>query len=156
MEIYVTPALRQVLDQNNVTNYLPAYEGESAGLDLYCTGSPKSLNAFRDIQCNSWLIPTGLYINLPKNMVGLILDRSSIAKTLKFRRAGVIDPGYKGEIFVNLVGFDGDTPEIGDKLPVQLVVVPFRSDYKEVTLEEYTTLTSSSKRGSGALGSSDK
>lgn len=152
MEIYVTPALRQVLDQNSVTNYLPAYEGESAGLDLYCTGAARELCT---ASLTSWLIPTGLHINLPRGMVGLILDRGSISKGLHVRRAGVIDPGYKGEIFVNLLS-PVAPPQPGEKLPVQLVVVPFRTDYKEVTLEEYTTLTSSSKRGSGALGSSDK
>lgn len=155
MFIYLNSTLKKILTDKGISEYVPAYGGESAGLDLYCAGEVKFLRSPTATSA-SMLIPTGLHINLPKNMVGLILDRGSISKTAFVRRAGVIDPGYKGEIFVNLVNLDLSTIKLGDKLPVQLVVVPFISDYKEVTLEEYNTMTSTSKRGDGALGSSNQ
>jgi dUTPase len=160
-QILISPQLRNVLDFHHVTQYGPAYQGESVGLDLYYTGD----------QVLSWdvgehhatldgkqvrLIPTGLRIKLAPNMVGLLLERGSVIKTPFVKRAGVIDPGYTDEIFVNLASLG--SPYIlrpGDKLPVQLVVVPCDNQFTEVTQSEWTTLTSTAKRGDGKVGSSN-
>jgi dUTPase len=102
------------------------------------------------------LIPTGLRIKLAPNMVGLLLERGSVVKTPFVKRAGVIDPGYTDEIFVNLASLG--SPYIlrpGDKLPVQLVVVPCDNQFTEVTQSEWTVLTSTAKRGDGKVGSSN-
>lgn len=52
------------------------------------------------------LIPTGLRINLPANTVGYVCPRSGLAANHRItvlNAPGVIDPGYTGEIFVNLI-----------------------------------------------------
>lgn len=52
------------------------------------------------------LIPTGLHIGLPPNTVGYVCPRSGLAvkhRVTVLNAPGVIDPGYTGEIFVNLI-----------------------------------------------------
>ena len=87
-------------------SYKPAYDGESVGLDLYNAG-PEVVIPGR----NKWtvfdepaiFIPTGIKLALPKNTVGLIKERGSVTKSGLFVRAGVIDPGYTDEVFINFV-----------------------------------------------------
>lgn len=94
-------------------------------------------------------ISTGIAIELPYGTVGLFLDKSSIGKQSVHNFAGVIDAGYRGELFVflhNMVVYDYSVTEQftsndmllnsllrapyiikkGDKI-TQLVVVPFIS-----------------------------
>lgn len=134
---------------------MPAYSGESAGLDLYYTGKEDIILSYRN---PSKLIPTGLRIALPKGKVALLRERGSIIKTPLFLRAGVIDPGYTGEIFVNLVYY----PSIGDfliepnqKLPVQLIVTSFDYNFVQVNEQDWQMLTTSSIRKEGKIGSTN-
>ena len=39
IKIYCNDNLKDVLDDNDIEEYVPAYGGESAGLDLYNAGS---------------------------------------------------------------------------------------------------------------------
>lgn len=160
-QILISPELQVVLDAQNITQYGPAYGGESAGLDLYYTGThklewdSKSHHPYM-VDEMTRLIPTGLRIALPSNMVGLILERGSISKTNLVKRAGVIDSSYTGEVFVNLVNLGGNyLIHPGDKLPVQLVVVPCDNQFVPVTPSEWASITSTSKRKEGKVGSSN-
>jgi len=166
----LTPQLAFHLTQQGIepNDYKPAYNGESIGLDLFYAGENTIcleqacyddgvVNTIKDhgndTRRMKILLPTGVHIALPKGYVGLILDRGSISKTNLIRRAGVIDPGYTGEIFVNLIGSQIINP--GDKLPVQLVVIKAESDYTVVTKEEFKELTSKANRQENKTGSSD-
>tara|TARA_Y100000034_G_C6894225_1_gene411919 strand:- start:1052 stop:1558 length:507 start_codon:yes stop_codon:yes gene_type:complete len=141
-------------------DYRPAYDGESVGLDLYNMGLEKQV-----LGRNKWTvfgeepqtIPTGIRICLPRGTVGLIKERGSISETGLILRAGVIDPGYTGEIFVNVlnVGERDTVIPVGAKLPFQLIVVPHYCDFKTVPYQEYLTAAISSSRREGNLGSSD-
>lgn len=131
----VTPALSQALKRNNLTpeQYVPAYGGESAGLDLFNAGpdivvppldspalrkwlrhnpSKQGLDALtswvdvpEEIRKNYYkvLIPTGLRIALRPNQVGILKERSSVTKSPLTIRAGVIDSGYTDQIYINTV-----------------------------------------------------
>jgi dUTPase len=75
--------------------------------------------------------------------------------------AGVIDPGYTGEIFV-AASHTYQPGSIKDyfikpyaKLPFQMVVVPFRNDFNIVTKDVYDDSVSGAKRLTGKVGSSD-
>jgi dUTP pyrophosphatase len=48
------------------------------------------------------VVPTGLYLELPKDEWALILDRSGVSSKGVHRFAGVIDPDYRGEVKVVL------------------------------------------------------
>ncbi len=167
--IYLNDKLKEVLIANKVDplGYSPAY-GESAGLDLYYTGEEelhfmhdRENPSILDKDSNSWkevkLIPTGLHVAIPKGYVGLILDRGSIIKTSLIRRAGVVDPGYTNEVFVNIVnpGPGTHTLKPGSKLPLQLVVVVCDNEFVSVSREEYDAHMADSKRKGGHVGSSD-
>jgi dUTPase len=160
--ILIDPKLQKVLDQNNVTNYGPAYNGESVGLDLYYVGDIPIYweeNTYR-LHTSAYdpiaLIPTGLKIKLSPDNVGLILERGSVTKTSLVKRAGVIDPGYTGEVFVNLVNLGGQGRiNPGDKLPVQLVVLPCDNRFVSVTPAEFDLLTMNAARAAGKVGSSN-
>ena len=161
---YLTSELRKILKDNNINpneDYVPAYNGESAGLDLYNTSnkdyhiSPSSQKTF--LKKEKLLIPTGLKVKIPKGYVGIIQERGSITKTTLKVRAGVIDSGYTGEIFVNCVNIGDSSSTIykNSKLPFQLVVLKCDNEYKVVDEQEYLSLTEQSSRKEGQVGSSD-
>tara|TARA_B000000557_G_scaffold259385_1_gene255138 strand:+ start:744 stop:1217 length:474 start_codon:yes stop_codon:yes gene_type:complete len=156
IKIFCQEKLKKVLLDNNIENYTPAYEGESAGLDLYNSGDnisvmPSSTNL------KGSMVSTGLHIFTPPGYVTLIKERGSITKTPLKYRAGVIDSGYTGEIFVNLVNIGNEEYIIkkGQKLPVQLIVVKCDNKYSEINEKEYLNLTQLSQRKDGKIGSSD-
>lgn len=161
--IFISSNLEYTLAQNGISpqDYLPAYGGESAALDLYCTSEhPITIR-----HGMSALIPTGLHISLPVNRVALLQERGSISKTFLRLRAGVIDAGYTGEIFCSCFNYTNSptNPYYGEtiiepnqKLPFQLLVVPVFNEFKPLSLNEWTEVQSKSARGTGALGSSDK
>ena len=161
----LSESLKEILSTvhniNPDTEYRPAYGGESVGLDLYYAGHKTlTLEGIHDRTNNTndkVLIPTGVHLALPLGYVALIKDRGSISKTNLVRRAGVIDPGYTGEIFVNLATVNNKPCVIkpGSKLPVQLVVVKAETDFEAVSDDVYSELTESSNRGKGKIGSSD-
>lgn len=74
---------------------LPAYAKHGdAGLDLYAVGEWKIPPGERVI------IPTGVAVAIPEGYVGLVWDRSGNAATYGLTiLGGVIDSGYRGEIF---------------------------------------------------------
>jgi dUTPase len=152
----------------DLKDYQPAYEGTSIGLDLYCIKDlvvPPLLTteAYREVFRDQWefettrtLIPTGIKIALPPNSQGLILERGSIRKTPLKVRAGVVDPGYKGELFINCINLS-DRPypfAAGEKTCFQLVCTP-TLPLQLVSDSEYQALTKDSLRGEACLGSSN-
>ena len=96
-------------------------------------------------------------INIPAGCVALVKERGSITELGLLFRAGVIDPGYTDEIFVNLinVGEKDITIPAGVKLPVQLVVLPCYTNFNVITNLEYLEETANVKRQVGSLGSSN-
>lgn len=158
INFYCDENLKEALKVNEVDSYAPAYGGESAGLDLYNSGPSIILNPVSDFSYqNKILIPTGLRIIVPEGYVALIQERGSITKTPLKVRAGVIDRGYTGEIFVNAVNVSQDkfTLQQHQKLPFQIVVVKCDNHFQEIQEEEYLNLTSSHLRKDGIVGSSD-
>ena len=138
-----------------------------AGADLVAT----SIDFSREHQI---VYGTGLAVEIPEGMVGLVFPRSSIRNTdLSLSNSvGVIDSGYRGEIMVtfnlrmghivaqeleiaetleDLSGEVFDTPydayEIGDRI-AQLVIIP-------VPLVKYTEVDelSETERGTDGHGS---
>ena len=156
IKIYCNEKLDEELDDNDVEDYVPAYGGESAGLDLYNSGENISVMPSSS-DPKGVMISTGLHVFTPKGYVSLIKERGSITKTPLKYRAGVVDEGYTGEIFVNLVNISNEEYIIkkGQKLPVQIIVVKCDNQYSEIDEDEYLNLSQLSQRKSGKVGSSD-
>jgi dUTPase len=160
-----------VANSIKLCDYKPAYGGESAALDLYNVSTsdfiipPASRDTaqestlhFTDGRRLKTLIPTGLHIAVPQGHVALLRERGSVTKTPLVLRAGVIDPGYTGEVFVNMVNISdiAFTIKAHEKLPVQLLVTQALTDFQLMsTWEDYEQQTASAKRARGKIGSSD-
>ena len=54
------------------------------------------------------LVETGLHLEIPTGVVGLVKDRSSVASAGIHTLAGVIDESYRGELIILLVNL-GET-----------------------------------------------
>jgi dUTP pyrophosphatase len=118
-----------------------------AGADLVATS--KEWRGDRQI-----VYGTGLAVEIPEGMVGLVFPRSSIRdKNLSMANSvGVIDSGYRGEVMVtfNVTANDLDFVTkyaIGDRI-AQLVIIP-------VPLAQYVEVEelSETQRGTDGHGS---
>lgn len=127
----------------------PAYATEqSAGMDLKANiEEPVTLESL-----GRAIIPTGLYIALPKGYEAQVRPRSGLAakKGISVLNApGTIDADYRGEICVILVNLS-DTPftvEPGERI-AQMVV----ARHEQVEWEEVVELDDTA-RGAGGFGS---
>ena len=96
---------------------------------------------------------TGLAVEIPEGMVGLVFPRSSVRNydLSMSNSVGVIDSGYRGEIMVtfNLKNPWSEIYNVGDRI-AQLVIVP-------VPLINYTEVDelSETSRGTGGHGSTN-
>ena len=115
-----------------------------AGADLVAT----SMEWRGDLQI---LYGTGLAVEIPEGMVGLVFPRSSVRdKNLSMSNCvGVIDSGYRGEIMVtfNVTANDLDFVSkyaVGDRI-AQLVIMP-------VPLAQYVEVNELSETERNTLG----
>ena len=128
---------------------MPTYGSEfSAGADLYAVTDGEVTIAPAETK----FIRTGIAMEIPVGMVGLIYARSGLAckKGLApANKVGVIDSDYRGEIMVALHNH-GTEPQViatGERI-AQMVIAPFyTAEYVEV--EEL----SDTVRGAGGFGS---
>lgn len=128
---------------------IPTYGTEySAGADLYNCMKEAVTIAPGETQ----FIHTGIAMEIPVGLVGLVYARSGIAckKGLApANKVGVIDSDYRGEIMVALHNHSGQaiTIEYGERI-AQLVLAPYiTAAFTEVDSLEDTV------RGEGGFGS---
>lgn len=95
-----------------------AYEGD-AGLDLYADEEVLLLPG------QHLSIKTGIKLAIPFGYVGLIWDKGSLAKQGLHTLAGVVDAGYRGEIFVDLINLNTNDYiiKVGQKI-AQILIQP--------------------------------
>ena len=140
---------------NQSNNPLPAYASASAaGLDLRANlTEPIVLQPLE-----RKLIPTGLFIELPRDCEAQVRPRSGLA--LKhgitvLNSPGTIDADYRGEIGVILVNLSNEPFEIqpGERI-AQMVIAKFQ----QVELQEVSSKDelSDTERGAGGFGPSGK
>ena len=120
----------------------------AAGADLYAVTEGDVVIAPGETR----FIRTGIAMEIPEGMVGLIYARSGLAckKGLApANKVGVIDSDYRGEIMVALHnhGTQEQTVSTGERI-AQMVIAPFfTADYTEVQELSDTV------RGEGGFGS---
>lgn len=123
-----------------------------AGYDLTATRVTQELDEARKLIL---VYHTDLAVEIPIGYVGLIFMRSSVSKTsLTLANAvGVIDSGYRGELILKYKVTTDALPRVyepGEKVG-QLVLVPcYMAD------TEFVSELSSTDRGEGGFGSTDK
>jgi dUTP pyrophosphatase len=95
------------------------------------------------------LVSTGVAIELPSEYGALVEDRSGLAVRGVTTLAGVIDPGYRGELKVVLINLSAATVEVaaGDRIAQLRLVQRIEATFEETEeLEE-------APRGLGGFGS---
>ena len=137
------------LDENAV---IPTYGSEySAGADLYYVGNePLTIEAGQTV-----LVHTGVAMEIPEGLVGLIFARSGLATKRSLapaNKVGVIDSDYRGEIMVALHNHSDKPQTIEAKERVaQIAFVPYVAAAFEVADELGDT-----ERGTGGFGSTGR
>ncbi|GGA69817.1 deoxyuridine 5'-triphosphate nucleotidohydrolase [Edaphobacter acidisoli] len=94
-------------------------------------------------------VPTGLAMEFPSTHGALVEDRSGLAMRGVTTLAGVIDPGYRGEIRIVITNLGHAAAEIkaGDRIAQLRIVQRIEAQFEEVaTLAE-------TPRGAGGFGS---
>ena len=131
---------------------LPAYgSAEAAGADLYaCLDAPVQIQPGE-----TFWVPTGIALEVPKGCAGLIYARSSMGAKRGLapaNKVGVIDSDYRGEIRVVLLNHSKQvqTIEPGERV-AQLIITPVLTP----AYEECADLTDTD-RGAGGFGSTGK
>lgn len=134
---------------NKSKNRLPKYEtAGSAGMDLRANlKEPIEIEPLSTV-----VIPTGLYMQLPKGTEGQIRARSGLAikKGLTMiNGVGTIDSDYRGELKIGMVNLSLEKRVIknGDRV-AQLVL----AEYKQATLTPTTQPLEGTVRGEGGIG----
>jgi dUTP pyrophosphatase len=137
---------------NVSSNELPRYETENAaGMDIraYLSDEVELMPMQR------YLVPTGLYIELPKGYEGQVRPRSGLA--LKhgitvLNSPGTIDADYRGELKILLVNLS-DMPFViksGERI-AQLVIASYTSISWKLVDELSSTARGASGYGSTGL-----
>lgn len=128
---------------------LPTYGSEfAAGADLYaCLDTPVTI-----LPHETYLVPTGLSLELPVGWAGMVYARSGMATKRDLapaNKVGVIDCDYRGEVMVSLHnhGSKPQTVDPGERI-AQLVITP----YLTAQFFEAEEL-SDTVRGEGGFGS---
>lgn len=137
---------------NKSKHALPAYETElSAGMDLRANlDEPVVLNSLERA-----LIPTGLFIALPKGTEAQVRPRSGLAwkqGISVLNSPGTIDADYRGEVKVILVNLSAESVTIEDGERVAQLVI---AKHEQPELVEVVEL-SETARGAGGFGSTGK
>ena len=128
---------------------IPTYGSEfAAGADLYaCIDAPLTIEAG-----DTYLVPTGLAMEIPIGCAGLIYARSGLASKKGLapaNKVGVIDADYRGEIMVVLHNHSKEAATIEPKERIaQLVITPYiAAAFNTVEVLEETA------RGANGFGS---
>ena len=134
---------------NRSKNALPNYEtAGSAGMDLRANiDAPIVLGSLE-----RFLIPTGIFIELPLGFEAQIRPRSGLAAKRGLtclNSPGTIDADYRGEIKVILVNLSNETQTIE---PAERIAQMVIAKHERVTWEEVSVLNET-QRGAGGFGS---
>lgn len=138
----------KIISKDEDDDLIPSYETSgSAGADL-------KANIENDIDLfphESILVPTGIFVEIPKNFEIQIRPRSSLAlkhMITVLNSPGTIDSDYRGEIKVILINHSDKVFKITKKMRIaQMVLTPiYQAEFIKV---EQLSL---SKRGEGGFG----
>ena len=119
---------------------------EDAGLDLY---------ALEDVAVppgEGRLLRTGVAVAVPAGHVGLVCDRSSLARRGLKTAGGVVDAGYRGEVGVIVWNLSRDPQPVkrGERA-AQLLVIPIATPAPVASEDLGATV-----RGAGGFGSTGR
>jgi dUTP pyrophosphatase len=137
---------------NKSKHALPAYATEqSAGVDLRANvNEPITMQPLE-----RKLIPTGLFISLPKGYEAQVRPRSGLAikkGITVLNSPGTIDADYRGEICVILINLSNESfvIEDGERIAQMVIARHEQAEWEEVQVLDET------ERGAGGFGHTGK
>lgn len=157
---------------------VPSKRDEDGGYDIYANIEEMDVDGgttIREIWCPSFkttLVPTGIAIALPKtHYFNLKHERGSTGKISMSVLAGVVDSGYRGEIFVAITPLHKDVLITSEATEVEeydnVILYPYSKaicqgtidlvpqvNIKEISFEDLQNIES--ERGATKLGQSGK
>lgn len=148
---------------------IPSKVDENAGYDIYaCFDGDEIFFAPHETK----LVPTGVASSVTDDFALIVKERGSTGVKGMGIRAGVVDSGYRGEIFIAITN-ENDCPLVITKTPqryqensvevvypttkaiAQLILIPVpKANVKEIPYDQLKAIPS--KRGTGKVGSSGK
>ena len=140
----------KIINQSN--NPLPEYAtAEAAGMDIRAFLETPLILA----PLQRWLVPTGLFIELPAGYEAQIRPRSGVAikqGITCLNTPGTIDSDYRGEIKIILINLSAEQQIIqpGDRIAQMVIQKVERAALKVVSL------LSETERNVGGFGSTGK
>lgn len=156
---------------------IPSKRKEDAGYDIYACVEPKDVNGqmIHEFYCPAFettLVPTGIAVALPNtHYFNLKHERGSTGKISMSVLAGVVDSGYRGEIFIAITPLHKDvliTSEVTNtEVGENVILYPYSKAIAQGTIDlvpqvhieviPYEELESiESERGKTKLGESGK
>ncbi len=137
---------------NKSKHALPAYETEqSAGMDIRANLSePITLEPMQ--RC---LVPTGLYMSIPKGYEAQVRPRSGLAikkGITVLNSPGTIDADYRGEVCIILINLSAEAFVIEDGERVAQMVI---ASHEQAVWKAVETLDET-ERGAGGFGHTGK
>lgn len=135
---------------------LPQYETEgSSGMDLKACLKGSTLIIEKGERV---LVPTGLYIELPKGYEAQIRGRSGLAIKHGIglvNGIGTIDSDYRGEIKVILINWSNNAFKIidGDRIAQMVIAKYERAEFEKINFSQDLSQTD---RGVGGFGHTGK
>ena len=120
---------------------------DDAGLDL------RTPYEFYVYPHRSVVIDTGVHVDIPAGLVGMLKSKSGLNVRNSIVGEGVIDAGYTGSIRVKLYNHGDNTVyfEVGDKI-TQLVIMPVYIPDELVVVDSF----GNTERGDGGFGSTGR
>jgi dUTP pyrophosphatase len=137
---------------NKSKHPLPAYETvHSAGMDLRANlDEPVRLNPLE-----RFLVPTGLFIELPEGYEAQIRPRSGLAirhGISLVNTPGTVDADYRGEIKIIMINLSNEEFLINDGERIAQMIISSHAKAEWIEVEELNT----TDRGAGGFGHSGR
>ncbi|NGX44782.1 MAG: Deoxyuridine 5'-triphosphate nucleotidohydrolase [Candidatus Anoxychlamydiales bacterium] len=140
-----------IITKDDSDDLIPVYATkDAAGADL----KADILDDIDLLSHESILVPTGIFLEIPKDFEVQIRPRSSLAlkhKVTVLNSPGTIDSDYRGEIKVILINHSNKTFKITKKMRIgQMILAPiYKAEFIKV---EKLSISNRGERGFGHTG----
>lgn len=128
-----------------VTGIIPYAHDTDAGLDICCASDVELLPNVPT------KIATGIAMQVPDGYVALVWDKSSVGSIGIKTLGGVIDSGYRGEVFIVMVNLTNEKINFSAGKKIAQIII---QKYEKVVVEQVGELDGDTTRGDKGFGSS--
>ena len=128
-----------------VTGIIPYAHDTDAGLDVCCSSD---IELLPNIPTK---VGTGVAMQVPDGYVALVWDKSSVGSMGIKTFGGVIDSGYRGEVFIVMVNLTSEKINFQSGKKIAQIII---QKYEKMDVEYVESLDDATTRGDKGFGSS--